>query len=124
MLLYCTVLSHVVHYFVTCCVFIVFGAKCYVVMLYDNVDYYVTTQDAADNMSLVTRLQMRIKQLEWEKTLMQRDIDRKTDGAESAARLPDNPEKEIYDTIRVTTIFLLVACGKHVYVLWQTGIRL
>lgn len=52
----------------------------------------------------MTRLQMRIRQLEWEKTVMQRDIDRKE------ARLEDDrwlekkvgdPEKEVYESVKV-----------------------
>lgn len=68
-------------------------------------------------MSLVTRLQMRIKQLEWEKTVMQRDIDRKearleneearrgsVDSRASGPGSAGDIDKDVYESIKVSRL--------------------
>jgi len=57
--------------------------------------------DAVDN-NLVTRLQLRVKELEWECSVLQNEIDSKqTNGTDE--QQPEQPQKEVSDAIKVRT---------------------
>lgn len=56
----------------------------------------------SSNLSLVSRLQMRIKQLEWERALLRREVDRKEAKLDGGGKSGDDLEKEIYESIKAS----------------------
>lgn len=52
-------------------------------------------------MNLVSRLQMRIKQLDYERALLRSKINRKDVTLEGGGKTEDELEKEIYESIKV-----------------------
>lgn len=64
----------------------------------------------SSNLSLVSRLQMRIKQLEWERALLRREVDRKDAKIDGGGKSGDDLEKEIYESIKVLCKWIFRSC--------------
>lgn len=64
-------------------------------------------QDATD-ISLVTRLQLRVKELEWERATLQSEIDSKQSNNMESSAAVDQPTNEVADATNVWTACMLL----------------